>query len=55
MPQKWTGLKQSTDTSDSCDITRHGRVAWGLGRSRAVKSCGPVSIADPGGSNSIVE
>jgi|GEM_PF-5955232 hypothetical protein len=29
-----------------------GRRASQLGRSRAVRSCGPVGIADPGGSSS---
>ena len=31
-----------------------GRWAWRLGRSRAVRSCGLTSIADPGSSSSVV-
>jgi len=47
------GAKANCRYVGSCLNDMDGRQAWRLDRSRAVRSCGPVSSADPGGSNSI--
>jgi len=48
------GSKPAADTTELRLRAQSGRRAPRLGGSRAVRSCGPVGVADPGGSNSEV-